>query len=199
MGLATSWFMSTVEQEAGEVARGLRRRDPSLIDDLIQQYQYRLFRYLLMLTGSREQAEDLFQETWIRVLEKGHQYKQRWRFETWLFTIARHLVIDFMRRRQPQSLDALLQSTGADRPVELADTASSSAFDQAFQGEEAASLAAALRHLPSSYREVLTLRFHEDMELEEIARVVDSPLSTVKSRLYRGLAMLREWLKDIYA
>jgi RNA polymerase sigma-70 factor (ECF subfamily) len=45
---------------------------------------------------------------------------------------------------------------------------------------------------------VLTLRFHEDMELEEIARVVDSPLSTVKSRLYRGLAMLREWLKDIY-
>jgi len=199
MGLATSWFMSTLEQEAGEVARGLRRRDPSLLDDLIQQYQYRLFRYLLMLTGSREQAEDLFQETWIRVLEKGHQYKQRWRFETWLFTIARHLAIDFMRRRQPQSLDALLQPTGADRPLELADTASSSAFDQAFQGEEAASVAAALRHLPSSYREVLTLRFHEDMELEEIARVVDSPLSTVKSRLYRGLALLRVWMKDIYA
>jgi RNA polymerase sigma-70 factor (ECF subfamily) len=190
--------MNTVEQEAGEVARGLRRRDPSLIDYLIQQYQYRLFRYLLMLTGSREQAEDLFQETWIRVLEKGHQYQQRWRFETWLFTIARHLAIDFMRRRQPQSLDALLQPAGADRPLELADTNSSSAFDQAFQGEEAASVAAALRHLPPSYREVLTLRFHEDMELEEIARVVDSPLSTVKSRLYRGLAMLREWLKDIY-
>ena len=54
-------------------------------------------------------------------------------------------------------------------------------------------------HLPASYREVLTVGFHEDMELEEIARVVDSPLSTVKSRLYRGLAMLREWLKDIYA
>jgi RNA polymerase sigma-70 factor (ECF subfamily) len=187
--------MSTLEQEAGEVARGLRRRDPSLLDDLIQQYQYRLFRYLLMLTGSREQAEDLFQETWIRVLEKGHQYKQRWRFETWLFTIARHLAIDFMRRRQPQSLDALLQPTGADRPLELADTASSSAFDQAFQGEEAASVAAALRHLPSSYREVLTLRFHEDMELEEIARVVDSPLSTVKSRLYRGLEALRNLLE----
>ena len=60
-------------------------------------------------------------------------------------------------------------------------------------------MAAALAHLPVSYREVLTLRFHEDLELEEIARVVDSPLSTVKSRLYRGLAMLREWLKDIYS
>jgi RNA polymerase sigma-70 factor (ECF subfamily) len=189
--------MRTIEQEAEEVARGLRHRDPSLIDYLIQQYHYRLLRYLLMLTGSREEAEDLFQETWIRVLEKGHQYKHRWKFETWLFTIARHLAIDFLRRRQPQSLDALREPTGTKQRLELEDTASPSAFEQAFQGEEAASVAAALAHLPPSYREVLTLRFHEDLELEEIARVVDAPLSTVKSRLYRGLEMLRKWLKDI--
>ena len=198
MELATSWFMNTVEHEAGEVARGLRRRDPTLIDYLIQQYHYRLFRYLLILTGNCQEAEDLFQETWIRVLEKGHQYKRRWKFETWLFSIARHLAIDFRRRRQPQSLDVLLQLNGTSQPLELEDTASASAFEQAFQGEEAANVATALAHLPPSYREVLTLRLHEDMQLEEIARVVDSPLSTVKSRLYRGLAMLREWLKDIY-
>ena len=199
MGLATCWFMNTVGHDAGELVRGLRRRDPALIEKLIQQYHYRLLRYLLMLTGSREEAQDLFQETWIRVLEKGHQYKPRWKFETWLFTIGRHLAIDFLRRRQPQSLDALLQPNGADRPLELEDTTSSSAFERAFQGEEATRVAAALVHLPPSYREVLTLRFQEDMELEEIARVSDSPLSTVKSRLYRGLAMLRDWLKDIYA
>jgi len=198
MGLATSWFMNAVHQEAGEVARGLRQRDPILIDSLIQQYQYRLFRYLLMITGNREEAEDLFQETWIRVLERGHQYNQRWKFETWLFSIARHLTIDFRRRRQLQSLDALLQPVGTSRPLELEDTATSSAFEQVFQGEESASVASALARLPCSYREVLTLRFHEDMQLEEIARVVDSPVSTVKSRLYRGLAMLRDWLKDIY-
>ena len=198
MGLATSWFMNAVHQEAGEVARGLRQRDPILIDSLIQQYQYRLFRYLLMITGNREEAEDLFQETWIRVLERGHQYNQRWKFETWLFSIARHLTIDFRRRRQLQSLDALLQPVGTSRPLELEDTATSSAFEQVFQGEEGVSVANALARLPSSYREVLTLRFHEEMQLEEIARVVDSPVSTVKSRLYRGLAMLRDWLKDIY-
>jgi RNA polymerase sigma-70 factor (ECF subfamily) len=190
--------MNAVGHEAGEVARGLRQRDPALLDHLIQHYHYRLFRYLLMLTGSRQEAEDLFQETWIRVLEKGHQYKQRWKFETWLFTIARHLAIDFLRRRQPQSLDALLQPEGPNQPLELQDTASSSAFEQAFQGEEAASLGAALAHLPASYREVLSLRFHEDMGLVEIARVVDCPLSTVKSRLYRGLAVLREWLKETH-
>jgi len=197
MGLATCWFMNTSQQEAAEVARGLQRRDPTLLDHLIQQYHYRLFRYLLMLTGTREEAEDLFQETWIRVLEKGHQYNQRWKFETWLYTIARHLAIDFRRRRQPQSLDALLEPMGTNRPLELEDTTFSSAFEQAFRGEEAACVATALAHLPPSYREVLTLRFQEEMELEEIARVVDSPLSTVKSRLYRGLAMLREWLKEV--
>jgi RNA polymerase sigma-70 factor (ECF subfamily) len=191
--------MNTVEHDAGEVARGLRQRDPALIDHLIQQYQYRLFRYLLMLTGSRAEAEDLFQETWMRVLEKGHQYNQRWKFEACLFAIGRHLAIDFLRRRQPQSLDALLQPTDTSRPFEIEDTTSSSTFEQAFQGEEAARVAVALAHLPPSYREALTLRFHEDMGLEEIARVVESPLSTVKSRLYRGLAMLREWLKDVYA
>ncbi len=195
MELATCWFMKTVEREAGAVARGLRQRDPALLDYLIQQYQYRLFRYLLMLTGNRQEAEDLFQETWMRVLEKGHQYKPRWKLETWLFTIARHLAIDFLRRRQPQSLDALLQPLGTNHILELEDTTSSSAFEQAFQGEEAASVAAALAHLPPSCREVLTLRFHEDMELEEIARVVESPLSTVKSRLYRGLEALRNLLE----
>jgi len=187
--------MKTVDQDAGAVARGLRQRDPALLDYLIQQFHYRLFRYLLMLTGNRQEAEDLFQETWMRVLEKGHQYKPRWKFEVWLFTIARHLAIDFQRRRQPQSIDALLQPLGTSQTLELEDTTSPSAFEQAFQGEEAASVAAALAHLPPSYREVLTLRFHEDMQLEEIARVVDSPLSTVKSRLYRGLEALRNLLE----
>lgn len=187
--------MNTVEREAGTLALGLRQRDPALLDYLIEQYQYRLFRYLVMLTGSREAAEDLFQETWMRVLEKGHQYKPRWKFDTWLFTIARHLAIDFLRRRQPQSLDALLEPSETGPRLELEDTTSTSAFELAFQGEEAVTIATAMGRLPSSYREVLTLRFHEDMELDEIARVVNSPLSTVKSRLYRGLEALRNLLE----
>jgi RNA polymerase sigma-70 factor (ECF subfamily) len=185
------WFLNTMEQEAQELARGLRRRDPDLLDRLIQQYHYRLFRYLAMLVGQRETAEDLFQETWMRVLEKGHQYRGQWKFETWLFSIARHLAIDFLRRRQPQSLDALLEESPAAAPPELAG-APASAFDAVAQGEEAARLAAVLEGLPPAYREVLVLRFQEDLALEEIAAVLDAPLPTVKSRLYRGLETLRE-------
>ncbi len=67
-------FSTLMRDEAKSIARGLQKRDPDLLDRLIQQYQYRLFRYLVYITGKKERAEDFFQETWIRVLERGHQY-----------------------------------------------------------------------------------------------------------------------------
>jgi RNA polymerase sigma-70 factor (ECF subfamily) len=191
------WFLNSMEQETQEIARGLRRRDPDLLDRLIQQYHYRLLRYLLMLTGNQQTAEDLFQETWVRVLEKGHQYSARWKFESWLFTIARHLVIDLLvRRRQIQSLEALLEPREGEKPMELAAPEGTTPFEAAAQSEEARRIASLLCRLPASYREVLVLRFQEDLELSEIASIVRAPLSTIKSRLYRGLEALREHLEE---
>jgi RNA polymerase sigma-70 factor, ECF subfamily len=106
MTVANYLFSNSMERDTEALARGLRRRDPDLLDRLIEQYHYRLFRYLLYLTGSRETAEDFFQETWVRVIDRGHQYKAKFKFETWLFTIARNLVIDFHRRKTAESLDA---------------------------------------------------------------------------------------------
>jgi RNA polymerase sigma-70 factor (ECF subfamily) len=190
------WFLNSMEQEAHELARGLRRRNPDLLDRLIEQYHYRLLRYLLMLTGNQETAEDLFQETWVRVLEKGHLYSGRWKFETWLFSIARHLAIDLLRRRQPQSLDALLEPGEGEKPMELPAPEGATPFEAAAQSEEARHIAFLLRRLTPSYREVLVLRFQEDLELSEIASIVRVPLSTIKSRLYRGLEALREHLEE---
>lgn len=184
-----------MEREGKALARGLRSRDPDLLDRLMERYHYRLFRYLLALTGNREAAEDLFQETWIRVLEKGHQYNARWRFGTWLFTIARHLAVDHLRRRHRHGLEALLEPDSAAEPRELEAADTATPFDRVLEGEEAARLGAALGRLPPTYREVLVLRFQEDLELNEIAEIVGSPLSTVKSRLYRGLEALRAWLE----
>src|SRR2546427_13170162 len=90
----TMFFSTLMGDEAKSIARGLQKRDPDVLDRLIEQYQYRLFRYLIYVTGNKERAEDFFQETWIRVLERGHQYDGKSKFEAWLFAIARHLVID---------------------------------------------------------------------------------------------------------
>ena len=92
------------------VAQGLKRHDPELLDQLIVQYQHRLLRYLLYLTGNRETAEDIFQETWMRVLKRGDQFNGKSRFDTWLFTIARNLVIDVRRKRTMSSLEAMREA-----------------------------------------------------------------------------------------
>ncbi|MGB6974629.1 MAG: sigma-70 family RNA polymerase sigma factor [Terracidiphilus sp.] len=186
-----------VRQESLAIAEGLKRNEAGLLDELIVRYQHRLLRYLMYLTGNREMAEDLFQEVWMRVLVRGGQFNGKARFETWLFTIARNLVIDQRRKRTMSSLDELFEAGGDDdKPMtfEVADV-QPSPFQRLSNVEDRERIAAALMELDTLYREVLVLRFHEEMALDEIARVTRAPLSTVKSRLYRGLAAIKPRLE----
>jgi RNA polymerase sigma-70 factor (ECF subfamily) len=182
-----------LRQETLALAEGLKRQDAGLLDELIVRYQHRLLRYLLYLTGNREQAEDLFQEVWMRVLVRGGQFNGQARFDTWLFTIARNLVIDQKRRKTMSSLDELFEAGGDDdRPMSFEVAGDDpTPFDLCSNGEDRELIAAALLQLDTLYREVLVLRFHEDLSLDEIAKITHSPLSTVKSRLYRGMAALK--------
>lgn len=195
MGSAIHLYALAMEPETRAVARGLRRRDPELLDSLIAQYEYRLYRYLLYLTGSPDTARELFQETWLRVLARGHQYDGVTRFEAWLFSIARHLVIDLGRRKQMASLDEMLEPGEGGRAWEPPAPDAVSPLAQFAGLEQTEKLGAALTQLLPVYREVLLLRFQEELSLEEIAAVVKAPLSTVKSRLYRGLNAARELLE----
>jgi len=188
-------------QENLAVAQGLKRQDAGLLDLLIVRFQHRLLRYLLYLTGNREMAEDLFQEVWMRVLVRGAQFNGQARFETWLFTIARNLVIDQRRKRTACSLDELFEGGSEDdRPMsfEVADSAPTP-FERVSNIEDRERIASALLQLDTLHREVLVLRFHEELSLEEIANVTRAPLSTVKSRLYRGIAMIRPRLEPASA
>ena len=189
-----------IERENAAIARGLKRQDPELLDQLIETYQHRLMRYLMFLTSKREVAEDLFQEVWIRVLRRGSQYNGQARFDTWIFTIARNLVIDLSRKRTMASLDEMREgSEDTDtRPFEIVQEGPSP-LEQFEYRENASEVATVLLTLDPAYREVLTLRFHEEMSLEEIATVTRAPLSTVKSRLYRGLAALKPELLKLRA
>lgn len=186
-----------IRQENMAIAAGLKHRRAGLLDELIVRYQHRLLRYLLYLTGSRELAEDLFQEVWMRVLMRGAQFNGKSRFETWLFTIARNLVIDYRRKRTLASLDELFDGTNDDdRPMtfEVMD-GQPGPFDRLASVEDRDRVAEALLELDTLYREVLVLRFHEELSLQEIAAVTRAPLSTVKSRLYRGLAAIKPLLE----
>ena len=179
--------------EAQEIARGLRRRDADFLRALVGQYQYRLVRYFIYLLGRSDHVEDLAQETWIRVLERGRSYDGQSRFEPWLFAIARNLAIDHLRKRRVFSLDSTdfaEPDVGALTPVSQA----ASPFEQAARTEDAQRLARSLQMLEPLYREALVLRFQEDLSLQEMAEVIGAPVSTISSRIYRGLAVLRAQL-----
>ena len=194
MNATGCYFENVMADENSEIARGLRHRDPDLLDHLIEKYQHRLLRYLLHLTGRRELAEDFFQDTWIRVLERGGQYDGRHEFAAWLFTVARNLVVDHLRRKQPASLDGLAD-VDDQSPFDVPATGLPSALDLTIQHEQNRQISEGMDHLGAKYREALVLRFQEGMALEEIAGVTGVPVGTVKSRIYRGLIALQPWLK----
>jgi RNA polymerase sigma-70 factor (ECF subfamily) len=185
---------TTGETETAKIARGLRERNSELLADLVERCQHRLVRYLLYLIGRRDYAEDLAQETWIRVLQRGSQYNGRQRFDPWLFAIARNLAIDYLRKKRkavptvslPDDHDAVL----------LLPSSGPSPFEAAARSEDAMSLAGRLQILSPLYREALLLRFQEDLSLAEMAQVLGAPTTTVTSRIYRGLAALRSAFEE---
>jgi RNA polymerase sigma-70 factor (ECF subfamily) len=194
MNAIAYYFLNAMESDASAIARGLRRRDPDLLERLIEQYQHRLLRYLMYLTGNRELAEDLFQETWLRVLERGHTYDGRHEFSTWLYRVARNLTIDYLRKKRPISLDGLMENEEK-APLEPVD-ARPSPWEQVSQRQQSERVSAALVGIPAEYREAIVLRFQDELTLEEMAEVTGSPLSTVKSRLYRAVSMLIRQLEE---
>jgi RNA polymerase sigma-70 factor (ECF subfamily) len=186
------------------IARGLRQRDVALLHALVVEYQFRLVRYLIYLLGRRDSVDDLVQETWLRVLERGRSYDGHSRFEPWLFAIARNLTIDHLRQRRISSLDSSGDASDSHandspeqdhKPLSLA-SHDPSPFELAARTEDAQRLAHTLETLEPIYREALVLRFQEDLSLQEIATVVGVPLTTVSSRIYRGLAALRAQLEE---
>ena len=174
-----------------EIAQ-LRRGDLDALSTLLTRYQNRLYRYLLRMVRQPAEAEDLFQQTWLRVAEKIHNYDQSRNFEAWLFTLARNLAIDHLRRLRPESLDEPVgdSATGESAAARLI-SRETPALDRVLARERSSRLADAMELLPVIQREVLTLRFEEEMKIEEIAQVTAVPVSTAKSRLRRSLEQLR--------
>ena len=173
-------------------AQRLRSGDIEAITGLMERYQHRLYRYLLRLVSQPNTAEDLFQQTWLRIIERIQNYDAHRSFEGWLFAVAHNLAIDYLRQRQPESLD---EPHAAERmPSDMTRSSASDALETFLSKEKATLVLEAVAELPLSFREVIALRFEEEMKIEEIAGVLRLPVGTVKTRLHRALKALRRSL-----
>jgi RNA polymerase sigma-70 factor (ECF subfamily) len=177
-----------LESDRDDAVR-LRRGDMAGLEGLLARHQDRLYRYLLRLTGNQAMAEDVFQQAWVRVAEQVARYDVSRPFLPWLFTLARNLALDQLRRTQPASLEAVEEPAA---PLGAGEPADPLACVAAAQRAER--LSAALDDLPPLDREVLALRFEEELSLSGIAATLGVPLPTAKARLYRALERLRRAL-----
>ncbi len=195
---ATALSLEGLVAVDADVAR-LRRGDLNALSELIARYQNRLYRYLLRMVRQPAEAEDLFQQTWLKVVEKVRSFDMTRNFDAWLFTLARNLAIDHVRRIRPESLDEPLTDEGnCETVADRLPSKDHTPLDHALAMERRTQIDDAMAPLPMIYREALTLRFEDGMKVEEIAQVTGVPVSTVKSRLRRSLEQLRYALEARY-
>ena len=169
--------------------------DVDAFEQLYRRHELRVWRYLQSNVRNHATADELLQEVWFAVARDAPRYSPTSRFTSWLFSIAHHRMIDFVRsHRQHTSLDTLLEG-GALAPALVADPQSGPQA-AATSRDEAGAILRALASLPGEQREVFLLQAEGDLSVEEIATITGASFETAKSRLRYARSKLRELLKE---
>ncbi len=168
--------------------------DVQAFDTLVRRYKDQLLNYVYRFVGNRNDAEDLVQETFLRVYKNKHYYKEIAKFSTWVYTIAGNLAKTELRRRKRRKIFSVSNFVNEERDYDIPDT------DKNPEREVEGSLKddiiqKAIEKLPAKFKEVILLRDVQGFAYEEISQILNIPLGTVKSRVNRGRLKLQEDLK----
>lgn len=176
-----------------------RNGDRQAFEQLVLLYHGKLYQLGYRMLGNPSEAEEIVQDTFLRVFTNLDRYDSKHKFSTWIYRIATNLCIDRLRKRKPgYSLDAEMpDSDGSDWHSTLSG-------DQGMPEQELLltetqeEIRRAIDSLPAKYKSVVVLRYMHDMSLQEISEVLGMPLTTVKTRVHRGREYLRNRLKSNY-
>jgi RNA polymerase sigma-70 factor (ECF subfamily) len=186
----------TIALDQADMARLAGGQDTAL-NDLMNRHAAKVFHFLYRMLGNEDDANDLAQETFVRVFQHASRFDPKSKFTTWLYTIAGNLARNHhrWRSRHPNvSLDAPTQDT--DQSLgDLLPASDASPDEAAVTTERAEAVRAAVRALPDDMREAVILCEWEDMAVADAAAVLESTPKAVESRLYRARQLLREQLK----
>jgi RNA polymerase sigma-70 factor (ECF subfamily) len=174
------------------------RQDPEALSQLVELYSRRVFGLLYRLTGSRDAAEDLMQETFLRMVRTIEQYEHAGKFDSWLFRIAANLARDRARKRGRRGgMSSLDDDAGGGPPRAAVSGGSEAGPDEALsRAESGEKVAAALERLSDAEREILLLRHFSELSFREIADMLSVPLGTALARAHRALKRLKAELAD---
>ena len=171
--------------------RRAKEGDAAAFTALIEAHQTRLYRFLLKICRNPDLAEDTVQDAFVRVLGNIHRFDERYRFSTWLFTIARRLLINALQKNQPRSESDWISAHGDDSSLVTA-----RADDREERTATIEILDEALDVLNPQQREVVVLYHHQEKSVLEIASLLGLPPGTVKSHLHRARRRMRDWISS---
>ncbi len=172
------------EVEDHDLIGRARRGDVEAYNLLVSRWERRVFNYLLRLVGDREDAFDLSQETFLKAYQNLGKLEEDGRFASWLFRIAHNEAFSLLRRRKPEG----------ELPPQVADGRARYGM---FPAELSLAVESALARLSDEQREAVLLKVYQGFKFEEMAEVLACPVSTIKSRLYTALDVLKETLAPI--
>lgn len=176
----------------------VKRGDRAAFGELVGKYQQPLFNFISRYLRDEAEAEDLAQNVFLQVYKSRQRYQQTAKFSTWLFTIARNLCLNEIRRRSRHPAESLDESHAEheDQPQrQYEDKSSPLPVDQLLHGELQGKIEAALADLPEAQRTAILLCRQDELSYEEIAKVLGCSLAATKSLIHRGRETLKEKLK----
>jgi RNA polymerase sigma-70 factor (ECF subfamily) len=181
--------------EDGEVVRRVLAGDEDLFEVLVRRYQVRLVSHVTRMVGNRDDAMDLSQEIFLRVFQALDRFNPAYKFSTWLFRIAGNAAIDHLRKRRLRtvSLEPADPESGLPSPPEQR-SPGLDPYGELRNVERGDAIARAIQELPLDFRELIALRHFAGLSYDEIATVKNMPLGTVKNKLFRARAVLKERL-----
>ncbi len=187
---------SATEQDWAEVIRKATRLEAEAFDEIVDAYSGRLFGFFQRMLGGREEAEDLVQEVFVRIVKGIADYREEGRFEAWLFRIAGNLVRDRLRREPKEAATGIAEQDCA-QDLELRTGRQTGGAGESLELQENVDrMQKCLAKLPSMEREVILMRHYGELSFAEIAEYTEAPLGTVLARAHRGLAKLRQWMES---
>jgi RNA polymerase sigma-70 factor (ECF subfamily) len=185
-----------------EIVARARTGEEAAYRELVRRYERPVFSLIYRMVRNRELAEDLAQDTFVKVLNALGSYRPEFKFSSWVFKIANNVAIDQLRRRELDTL-SLEGSPHATTPEAIEATTlelgarGESALDEVASRELGSEIERAIARLRPEYRSCILLRHVEDRSYEEIAEILDLPLGTVKTYIHRARHELRAMLEHL--
>ncbi|MFH1850727.1 MAG: sigma-70 family RNA polymerase sigma factor [Candidatus Neomarinimicrobiota bacterium] len=178
-----------------ELIDRFQKGDEQAYIELVSRYRERLMNFAYRFVNDDEQAEDIAQDTLLKLYTHRHYYRNIAKFSTWIYTIAGNLAKTELRKRKRHKVTNLSQMGWEEKEYELPSVVAES--DQMVQEQYAEKqIQVAIQSLPLHFRTVIILRDIQELSYEEISNIVDVPLGTVKSRINRARLQLQKALKD---